>query len=45
MKTCITENKANRKFITEKHFSGKVLIFPDFPNIQSQFPDNFLIFQ
>ena len=38
MKMHIIENKANRKFFTEKYFSRKC--FPDFPNIQSKFPDN-----
>ena len=42
MKVYITENKANRKFITEKENSGK--FFPDFPDIKSKFPDNSLIF-
>ena len=39
MKIYITENKANRKFTTEKYFSSKMPIFPDFPDIQSKFPD------
>ena len=43
MKMYITENKANIKFITEKYFSRKVLIFPDFPDIQSKFPDDFSV--
>ena len=42
---CINENKANRKFTTEKHFSREMLIFPDFPDIQPKFLDNSLIFQ
>ena len=42
MKMYITENKTDRKFITEKYFSTK--FFPDFPDIQSKFPDNSLIF-
>ena len=28
MKMCITGDKANRKFTTEKYFSRKILIFP-----------------
>ena len=43
MKMLITENKANRKFITDKYFSRK--FSPDFPDTQSKFPDNSLIFQ
>ena len=39
MKIYIIENKANRKFTTEKYFSSKMPIFPDFPDIQSKFPD------
>ena len=42
---CITDNWAGRKFITEKCFPRKVLIFPDFPDIQSKLRDNSLIFQ
>ena len=42
MKMYVTENKANRKFISEKYFSRK--FFPDFPDIQSKFPDNSLNF-
>ena len=38
MKMYMTENKANRKFFTEKSFSRKC--FPDFPDIQSKLPDN-----
>ena len=45
IKMYITQNEANRKFITEKSFSRKVLIFPDFPDIQSKFPDNSLIYR
>ena len=45
MKIHIPKNKANRTFITEKYFSGKVLFFADFPHIQSKFLDNSLIFQ
>ena len=44
IKVCVNEDKANRKFILEKHFSRKVLIFLDFPYIQLKFPDNSLIF-
>ena len=44
MKMCMTEKtKTNRKFITEKYFSWK--FFPDFPDTQSTFPDNSVIFQ
>ena len=39
MKMCITGNKAYPKFTTEKCFSRKMLRFPDFPDIQPQFPD------
>ena len=39
MKMYITENKANLKFTSEKCFSRKMLIFPDFPDIQPKFPD------
>ena len=42
MKMRITENKAERKFIIEKHFSMK--FFPDFPDTHSKFPDNSLFF-
>ena len=45
MKMCLTENKANIKFIIEKYFTSKVLIFPDFHDIESKFHDNSLIFQ
>ena len=45
IKMYITQNEATRKFITEKSFSRKVLIFPDFPDIQSKFPDNSLIYR
>ena len=45
MKMGITENKAKRKFTTEKYFCRKMSIFPDFPDIQPEFPDNSLIFQ
>ena len=45
MKMRITENKANQKFTIEKYFSRKMLIFPDFPDMQPKFPDNSLIFQ
>ena len=38
MKMYMTENKANRKFFTEKSFTRKC--FPDFPDIQSKLPDN-----
>ena len=41
----LTDNKTDRNFITEKYLSWKVLIFPDFPDIQSKFPNNSLIFQ
>ena len=37
MKMYITENRPNRLFITEIYFSRK--FFPDFPDIQSKFPD------
>ena len=40
MKMYITENKANRKFISVKYFSRNF-----FAEIQSKFPDNSLIFQ
>ena len=39
MKMCMTGNKANPKFTTEKYFSRKMLLFPDFPDIQPKFPD------
>ena len=39
MKMCITGNKANPKFTTEKYFSRKMLLFPGFPDIQPKFPD------
>ena len=39
MKMYITDNKTNRSFITKKYFSRKVLIFPDFLDIQSKFHD------
>ena len=39
MKIYIADNKTDRNFITNKYFSWKVLIFPDFPDIQSKFPD------
>ena len=42
MKMHITENKAERKFIIEKHFPMKC--FPDFPDTHSKFPDNTLFF-
>ena len=45
MRMCISENKANSKFTTEKYFSRKMLIFTDFSDIQQKFPDNSLIFQ
>ena len=45
MKMHINDNKTNRNFITKKYFSRKVLIFPDFPDTQSKFSDNSLIFQ
>ena len=45
MKIYITDNKTDRNFITKKYFSMKVLSFPDFPDNQSKFPDNSLIFQ
>ena len=44
IKIDITENKANRKFVIEKIFSRKVLILPDFLDIQPKFPDKSLIF-
>ena len=44
MKMCITENKANRKFTTEKYFSRKMLTFSDYPDIQPKLPGNALIF-
>ena len=44
MKMCITENKANRKFTNEKYFSRKILIFPDFLNIQPKFLHSSLFF-
>ena len=45
MKMYITDNMTDTNFITKKYFSRKVLIFPDFPDIQSKFPDNPLMFQ
>ena len=45
MKMYIADNKTDRNLITKKYFSRKVLIFPDFPDIQSKFPENSLIFQ
>ena len=41
----ITDNKIDRNFIIKKLFTWKVLLFPDFPDIQSKFPDNSLIVQ
>ena len=38
----MTENKGNRKFITEKYFTKE--FFPNSPDIQSKFPDNAMIF-
>ena len=45
MKMHINDNKTNRNFITKKYFPRKVLIFSDFPDTQSKFSDNSLIFQ
>ena len=45
MNMYITDNKTDRNFIIKKYFSRNVLIFHDFPDIQSKFPDNPLIFQ
>ena len=45
MQICIIKSKINIKFMSEKNFSSEVLIFPDFRNIESKFPDNLLIFQ
>ena len=45
MKMCVTDNKTDRNFITRKYFPRKVLVLPDFSDIQSKFPDNSLIFQ
>ena len=44
-KMCITENKANLKFTSESYFSKENVISPDFPDIESKFPVNSLIFQ
>ena len=41
----MTDNKTDRNFIDKKYFSMKVLIFPDFSDIQSTDLDNSLIFQ
>ena len=45
IKMYITDNQIDRNFITKKYFTWKVLLFPDFPDIQSKFPDNCLIVQ
>lgn len=45
MRMYMTDNKTDRNFIDKKYFSMKVLIFPDFSDIQSTDPDNSLIFQ
>ena len=45
MKMYLTDNNTDRNFIAGIYISRKVLIFPDFPDIQSKFPNNFLIFQ
>ena len=44
-KMCITENKANLKFTSESYFSKENVISTDFPDIESKFPVNSLIFQ
>ena len=45
MKVYMTDNKTDRNLIIKKYFSRKVLIFLYFPDIQSKFTDNSLIFQ
>ena len=39
IKMYIPDNKTDRNLITKNYFPRKVLIFHDFPDIQSKFPD------